>query len=455
MSLLLYVLAATGFFAAAWLATLLVLRRRNLQIRQGDAVAAELRGELEASREAGIRQSEALEHLQGDIARREEAITRSTSEAQQLRERLETMGREHAVLQTRFDAAALEHARKLELLEETKAVLKTQFEQLAERVFEQKTKSFDAANKEQIRLLLMPFREQIDRFAKQSQSQYMEETKARHLLQNEIGRLKTLNERIAEDAINLTNALKGENKTQGNWGEIVLERVLESSGLRAGHEYESQGSYKDATGNLLRPDIVVFLPQERCVIIDSKVSLVAYEQFMNSDDPETKAAALRQHLASVHAHIKGLSSKRYEDLPGMRTLDFVLLFMPVEGAFHLALEHDGGFFKKAYDERIIVVSPSTLLATLRTIENIWRTERQQQNAEKIARQAEDLYDKFVGFVDDMQRIGEQIGRTNDSWEKAMNKLSQGKGNLIRRAEQMKSLGLSPKKQLPGIDDDEE
>lgn len=455
MEPLLPALAAAGFFAAAWVATLVMLRRRSAEAAERSAGLEEARERMAAARELEVRRSEEIEHLRGAIALRDEMISRVEAEREAQRKRAETLDREHAVLQTRFDAAAVEHARKLELIEETKAALQLQFQQLADKIFEQKAKSFDAANKEQMRLLLTPFREQIDHFAKQSQSQYIEETKARHLLQNEIGRLKALNERIAEDAINLTNALKGENKTQGNWGEIVLERVLESSGLRSGHEYESQGSYKDASGSLLRPDVVVFLPQERCVVIDSKVSLVAYEQFMNSDDPDTKTAALRQHLASVHAHIKGLSAKRYENLPGMRSLDFVLLFMPVEGAFHLALEHDGGFFKKAYDERIIVVSPSTLLATLRTIENIWRTERQQQNAEKIARQAEDLYDKFVGFVEDMQRIGEQIGKTNESWEKAMNKLSEGKGNLIRRAEQMKSLGLSPKKQLPGANDDED
>lgn len=455
MEPLLPALAAAGFFAAAWAATLVMLRRRSAEAAERAAGLEEAQGRMAAARESEVRRSEEIEHLRGAIALRDEMISRVEAEREAQRKRAETLDREYAVLQTRFDAAAVEHTRKLELIEETKAALQLQFQQLADKIFEQKAKSFDAANKEQMRLLLTPFREQIDHFAKQSQSQYIEETKARHLLQNEIGRLKALNERIAEDAINLTNALKGENKTQGNWGEIVLERVLESSGLRSGHEYESQGSYKDASGSLLRPDVVVFLPQERCVVIDSKVSLVAYEQFMNSDDPDTKTAALRQHLASVHAHIKGLSAKRYENLPGMRSLDFVLLFMPVEGAFHLALEHDGGFFKKAYDERIIVVSPSTLLATLRTIENIWRTERQQQNAEKIARQAEDLYDKFVGFVEDMQRIGEQIGRTNESWEKAMNKLSEGKGNLIRRAEQMKSMGLSPKKQLPGANDDEE
>jgi len=432
-------LGAAGAAAAAWAVTLAALWRRSRAAREAEALL----------RESQIRSEQEIGFLNRALDAREASVAKSEMEQRALRERAEKLGREYAALQARFDAAAAEHAQRLRFLEETKTVLQSQFSQLAEKIFEQKAKSFDAANQEQLRLLLTPFREQIDRFARQSQSQYVEESKARHLLHDEIGRLKALNERIAEDAINLTNALKGENKTQGNWGEIVLERVLESSGLRAGHEYVSQGSYKDEAGNLLRPDVVVFLPQQRCVVIDSKVSLVAYEQFMNSSDSERRNTLLRQHLASLYAHIKGLGAKRYENLPGMRSLDFVLLFMPVEGAFHLALEHDGAFFKRAYDERIIIVSPTTLLATLRTIENIWRTERQQHNAEEIARQAEQLYDKFVGFVEEMERIGEQLGKTHESWERAMNRLSTGKGNLIRRAEQMRSLGLSPKKQLPG------
>ncbi len=369
-------------------------------------------------------------------------------EGRELRTRYGELERDYAVLHTRFEDAQRQHGEQIRLLEEAKTALSMQFEHLADRIFEQKTKRFESDSEARLNLLLKPFREQIERFSEQTRTQYMEESKARHLLQDEIARLKQLNERISEDALQLTNALKGESKTQGNWGEIVLERVLESSGLRRGREYEIQGAYKDEQGHLLRPDVVVFLPQERCVVIDSKVSLVAYERFVNSDDPAEKEQALRRHLASVHTHIKELSKKRYESLVGLRSLDFVLLFMPIEGAFHLALEHDGGFFKKAYDARIIVVSPTTLLATLRTVENLWRTEQQQQNARRIAKQAEDMYDKFVLFVEQMQQIGEQLGRTQETWETAMKRLQSGKGNLIRRAEQMKSLGLSPKKSLP-------
>ncbi|WP_345972367.1 DNA recombination protein RmuC [Sulfurimonas diazotrophicus] len=438
--------------AAAALYMLLLLRRRGAALEAAREAAEAQQAVLQQRDQELIRLNDTLAWRAKEEARLQGSVEAGTLQFENARQAHQRLERDFAVLQTRYEEAQKQHTEQLRLLDEAKQALGAQFEGLAHKIFEQKAKTFDAANQQQLQLLLKPFREQIDAFSKQTQSQYVEESKERHLLKSEIERLKVLNERIAEDALNLTNALKGETKTQGNWGEIVLERVLESSGLRPGHEYETQGTYKDEKGNMLRPDVVVFLPQERCVIIDSKVSLVAYEQFMSSDDSEQKAKALRQHLVSINAHIKGLSEKRYENLPGMRTLDFVLLFMPIEGAFHLALQNDSGLFKKAYDARIIIVSPSTLLATLRTIENIWRTEQQQQNAAEIARQAEALYDKFVGFVEDMERIGDQLGKTQGQWEAAMNKLSSGKGNLIRRAEQMKKLGLSPKKALPGKDE---
>jgi DNA recombination protein RmuC len=400
-----------------------------------------------ALQEMQERTEAAQETLQRQIDEAREHLVAKDERYNALYEEKTVLERDFAVLHTRFEEAARTHEEKLRLLEEAKAALKAQFENLANQIFEQKSRSFDENNQKRLDLLLKPFREQIAQFAKQSQDRFVEESKERHLLKDEIYRLKLLNERISEDALNLTNALKGENKTQGNWGEIVLERILEESGLREGFEYETQSSYKGEEGKTMRPDVIVHLPQEKDIVIDSKVSLVAYEAFMKADDPAEKERSLKQHLASIHAHIKGLSEKRYEKLEGVRTLDFVLLFMPIEGAFLLALEQDSTFFKTAYEHNIMVVSPSTLLVTLRTIEHIWRTERQEQNAQEIARQAEALYDKFVLFVEDMHRIGEQIGRTQDTYDKAMNKLQTGRGNLIRRAESMKKLGLKPKKSL--------
>lgn len=356
--------------------------------------------------------------------------------------------RDYAVLHTRHEESSRSYEEKLRLLDEAKVQMKVQFEQLAAQIFEQKSKTFDEAHTKGLDLLLKPFREQIAQFATQSKEQFIHDAKERQSIKDEILRLKTLNERLSQDAINLTQALKGENKTQGNWGEIVLERILEESGLREGHEYDIQSTLSDDEGKKFRPDVIVHLPQNKDIIIDSKVSLVAYDAFIRAESDEERSHALKQHLLSIHAHIKGLSGKRYEQLSGVRTLDFVLLFMPIEGAFLLALEQDNTFFKTAYEQNIVVVSPSTLLVTLRTIEHIWRSEYQERNAKAIAESAEALYEKLVAFVEDMEKIGEQIGRTQKSYEGAMNKLSSGKGNLIRRVESMRKLGLKPKKLLP-------
>jgi len=383
--------------------------------------------------------------------------TKIEGELDTVQKEYHALERDFAVLHTRYEESSRGFEEKIRLLDEAKAQMKVQFEQLAAQIFEQKAKTFDEAHTKGLDLLLKPFREQIAQFATQSKEQFIHDAKERQSIKDEILRLKTLNERLSQDAINLTQALKGENKTQGNWGEIVLERILEESGLREGHEYEVQSTLSDEEGKKFRPDVIVHLPQNKDIIIDSKVSLVAYDAFIRAENNEDRSHALKQHLLSIHSHIKGLSGKRYEQLSGVRTLDFVLLFMPIEGAFLLALEQDNTFFKTAYEQNIVVVSPSTLLVTLRTIEHIWRSEYQERNAKAIAESAEALYEKLVAFVEDMEKIGEQITRTQKSYEGAMNKLSSGKGNLIRRVESMRKLGLKPKKLLPSslIDTEEE
>ncbi len=365
--------------------------------------------------------------------------------------------RDFAVLHTRHEESLRTNDEKLRLLEEAKIAMKMQFEQLASQIFDQKAKTFDEAHIKGLDLLLKPFREQIAQFSTQSKEQFVHDAKERQSLKDEMVRLQSLNATLSNEAHNLTTALKGENKTQGNWGEIVLERILQDSGLREGHEYDIQTTLKNEEGKTFRPDVIVHLPQNKDIVIDSKVSLVAYEAFVSAQNEEDKTQALRQHILSIHAHIKGLGAKKYESLNGVRTLDFVLLFMPIEGAFHLALEGDNSFFKIAYEQNIVVVSPSTLLVTLRTIEHIWRSEYQERNAREIAKSAEALYDKLVAFVEDMEKIGEQIGRTQKSYDAAMNKLSVGNGNVIRRVESMRKLGLKPKKLLPSsvVGDSEE
>jgi len=354
----------------------------------------------------------------------------------------------YAVLKTRYEEEIKSSTAKLTVLQDAKEELSKQFSLLANQIFEDKSKQFNHTQKEQFEMLLKPFREQITNFSSQSKEQFNVESKDRHLLKDELLRLKEMNAQLSQDALNLTKALKGENKTQGNWGEIVLERILEESGLRVGIEYETQATLKSEEGKTYRPDVIVHMPQERDIIIDSKVSLVAYERFTSEENPQAKTIALKEHLLSISGHIKGLSEKKYEKLLGVNTLDYVLLFMPIEGAFLLALQEDGEFFKRAYESNILVVSPSTLLVTLRTIEQIWRTQRQQDHANKIAAEAEAMYDKLVLFVEEMLKVGSHLDKAQLSYETSMKRLKTGNGNIIKRAENIVELGVKPKKLLP-------
>jgi DNA recombination protein RmuC len=264
----------------------------------------------------------------------------------------------------------------------------------------------------------------------------------------EVQRLQELNQKIGEDAANLTKALKGDAKTQGTWGEIILERILEESGLRKGIEYDSQGGFRDTDGKLLKPDVVVHLPEEKDIIIDSKVSLVAYEKYVRTEDADERDRAVKDHLISINAHLKSLESKRYDELPGIKSLDFVLMFIPIESAFMLAIDKDSEIFRKAFDQNIMIVSPSTLLVTLRTIQSIWRYEYQNKNALEIAEKAGNLYDKFVGFVADLEKLGDQIDNAQKAYDGAHNKLISGKGNLVSRAQTLIDLGVKSRKRLP-------
>ena len=376
-----------------------------------------------------------------------EELTQIKNYTQELLKQNSDYKLEFAVLKERYENEKSAANEKLDVLKNAKEELSREFKNLANQIFEDKSRQFSHTQKEQLDLFLKPFREQITLFSQQSKEQYTHELKERHLLKDELSRLQAMNAQLSQDALNLTNALKGENKTQGNWGELVLERILEQSGLRKGSEYELQVSKKAEDGKRYQPDVIIHLPQERDVIIDSKVSLVAYEKFMSAETSEQKASALKEHLASISMHIKSLSEKKYERLEGVSSLDFVLLFMPIEGAFLLALEQDGEFFKRAFDQNILVVSPSTLLVTLRTIEHIWRTQRQEEHAKKIVDEAEAMYDKLVLFISEMQNIGNHLHKTQDAYEGAMKRLHTGRGNVIKRAQNMIELGLKPKKIL--------
>ena len=339
-------------------------------------------------------------------------------------------------------------AEKLELLQQAETRMQTQFENLANRIFEQKSESFAKANKSGLDGLLAPLKEQIEGFKRQVNDAYVKEGQERASLKTEILSLKELNQQITAEAAALTNALKGDNKQQGNWGEVVLERILEQSGLREGYEFDTQSSHRSDEGRQLQPDVIVHLPNEKDIIIDSKVSLLAYEAFHSAEDEQVKLRHLKEHVQSVRGHIKGLGKKDYQTIKSIKTLDYVLMFIPIEPAFLLAVENDPELVSFALNNNIMLVSPTNLLVALRTVNNIWQYEYQNQNAQEIADRAAKLYDKFSGFVSDMEKLGKQLDVTTKTYDAALNKLSTGKGNLVRQVENFKSMGIQPTKSLP-------
>lgn len=354
---------------------------------------------------------------------------------------------EKAELQSRLDADREQAAEKLALLQQAREQLSDQFRVLANQILEEKSARFAEQNKTSIGALLEPLRERITEFQVRVEQTYDKESKERLTLQKEVERLAALNQQISADAVNLTQALKGSNKTQGTWGELVLERVLESSGLRRGEEYELQASLGSEEGAVLRPDVIVRLPESKHMVIDSKVSLTAYERYASASDEATRSEQLRLHLASVRQQVRALSEKNYQQLHGLQSLDFVLMFIPVEPAFMLAVAEDDVLFAEAFERNVLIVSPSTLLATLRTIASIWRRELQARNAQEIAQHCGRLYDKFVGFVTDLEEIGKRLDGAQKAYSLAHNKLVAGRGNLVSQAEKVRKLGVKPSKQL--------
>jgi DNA recombination protein RmuC len=339
-------------------------------------------------------------------------------------------------------------AEKQAQFEASEQRLAQQFENLAQRIFEQKTHNFRELNQHSLDGLLGPLREQLEGFRRTMQESHADESRQRHSLKFEIERLAELNRQMSADTAALTRALKGDSKQQGNWGEVVLARVLSESGLREGHEYSTQQSLTNTDGKRYQPDVVVHLPQNKDIIIDAKVSLTAYERYFNGEDEAGREQALREHVASVRGHIRELGRKDYQQLQGVRTLDYVLMFVAVEPAFLVAVEAEPGLVKYALDHNILLVSPTNLLVALRTIENLWRVERQNQNARKIAESAGKIYEKLRLFTEDMEAVGQSLQRADDSYQKAMKKLTTGRGNLIRQVEAFRELGVEVAKPLP-------
>ena len=424
----------------------------------------ELNGEILALKET-LHQKEALLGLsQEKLEQRIELLGKAQAQAERSteleqtladnqRKQMETqlaLSKSNAMQQTitaRYDAEQQALNDKIELLEKAEIRLNSQFENLATKIFEARSEQLQNQNNQQLDSVLAPFKQQLEGFRAQVQSSYAHEQSQRSALKHQLDSLTELNLKMSQDAINLTKALKGDNKQQGNWGEVILERVLQESGLREGHEYDTQTDLKNDDGKRFKPDVVVHLPENKDVVIDAKMSLVAYERYFNSDDEEVRAQAIKEHIVSVRAHIKGLSNKDYQKLHGLTSLDYVLMFIPLEPAFLLALEHDPSLVNFALESNIMLVSPTNLLVALRTINNIWRYEYQNQNAQLIAKQAGKIYDKLCGYLEDMEKIGRAIESADKNYQNAMNKLASGKGNVIRQAHQMQQLGVETSKKV--------
>jgi len=334
-------------------------------------------------------------------------------------------------------------------LEDLQRRLTIEFENIAARILRQNATEFRENNLKTLGDILTPFKERIQSFEKQVQETYNLELRDKASLQQEVKGLFELSKKLSEEANNLTRALKGDVKKQGNWGEVILERVLERSGLTKGVEYEMQYSVRSNEGDVLRPDVVIRLPENKHIIVDSKVSLVAYEQFVSAELQEDKERLLKMHVESIRNHIKGLAEKSYQNADGIDSPDFVLLFMPIEPAFSAAVQADMDLFNFAWERKIVIVSPSTLLATLRTVSSVWKHEKQTQNALEIARQGGEMFDKFTAFLKDIESIGEQIDKLEKVYGEAKKKLVDGKGNLINRARKLEQLGAKTSKAFPG------
>ncbi len=337
---------------------------------------------------------------------------------------------------------------QIALLKQARESLSEQFEQLAHRIFDEKSRRFSESNQQNLQQSLHPFREQLKGFQERVNQIYDIENRQHGELREQLKTLQEMNGNISREAQNLTRALKGDNKAQGNWGEVILERVLEESGLRKGHEYETQLSFTDEQGRRRQPDVIVRLPDNKDIVIDAKVSLLAYERYCSSDDEAERSRYLKEHVQSVRQHIAGLSTKAYQHIEGIRTLDFVFIFIPVESAFMAAFDCDPELFSSAYEQNIIVVGPTTLLATLRTVQSIWRYERQNRNAEKIAKEAGALHDQFALVVESLEDIGKHLDRGQAAYEKTIKRMTEGRGNLVGRVARLESLGAKVKKTLP-------
>jgi DNA recombination protein RmuC len=451
------------------LAATLVLRQRHRVVRRelhhtAELTESHLKQALAATRDAleEIRQrlaeteakAETLVARNAMLEEKSSRLPELERRLAQVRERNDAIAEERHELQRRLatvsahsEAERRHAAEQIEALKRARTEMKAVFGQLAEEIFNAKSQEWSAASKSGLEPLLTPLQEQLGEFRRRVDAVYDMEVRDRTALKVEVAQLKTLNQRIGSEALNLTRALKGESKVRGQWGELILARILEEAGLTAGREFEPQVSLGDGRGRRFQPDVVVRLPGGKDVVIDAKVSLVAYERYHRSEDA-AQEEALKAHLQSVRRHMQDLSAKSYESLQGLRSLDFVLMFIPVEGAFHLVLEKAPELFDQAFEKNIVLVSGTTLMVTLRTIRHAWRDVQQSRNAQAIAREAGLLYDKFVGFTEALELVGKQLDKAQQAHRQARERLISGRGNLLGRTQKLLDLGVKAKKQLP-------
>ena len=386
--------------------------------------------------------------IQSDKIDFEKQLALSNSEKETIRAEKESLAIQLSKKETDFENLWERNKEQKQEVEQLQEKFTKEFENLANKILDEKTTKFTEQNKENLKNILSPLQDKIQLFEKKVEDTHKESIDYHAALRQQILGLREMNEQMSKETLNLTKALKGDSKMQGNWGELILERVLEKSGLEKDREYFVQQSFVTEDGNRVFPDVVINLPDGKKMIVDSKVTLTAYERYINEEDDDLKAQYLKEHVISINRHVEQLGNKNYQDLYHMESPDFVLLFIPIESAFAIALNEDTTLYNKAFEKNIVIVTPSTLLATLRTIDSMWTNQKQQENALEIARQAGALYDKFEGFVQDLIKIGKKMDEAKVEYQGAMNKLVDGKGNLITSVEKLKKMGAKAKKALP-------
>ncbi|PTX62359.1 DNA recombination protein RmuC [Kordia periserrulae] len=442
--ILIVVFLAVGIFLGMYIGNLKTkaqqegLQERNRQLQsQFDDLKLQIHAENEKQNESFQQQLQAYK----------ESLDKTEQEREDIRREKDNLNIELARKNSEFESLHEKFRERDETIKVQQEQLRKDFELLANKILEEKSTKFTEQNKENIKNILTPLQEKIQHFEKKVEDSQKENISIHSALREKLSELSKANLQISQEAVNLTKALKGDSKMQGNWGELVLERVLEKSGLEKDREYVVQQNFTLADGSRVLPDVIINLPNNKKMVIDSKVSLTAYERFVNSEDEE-KESNLKEHLTSIKRHVDQLSDKKYEDLYEIESPDFVLMFIPIEPAFAIAVNEDSTLYSKAFEKNIVIVTPTTLLATLRTIDTMWNNEKQQQNAIEIARQAGALYDKFEGFMSDLIGIGKKIDATKSDYSAAMNKLFEGRGNIIKSIEKIKKMGAKAKKSLP-------